>query len=648
MSDNPEYPILFTINSPADVKALPVADLTPLAAELRRFLIETVARTGGHLGGNLGAVELTIALHYIYDTPRDLIIWDVGAQAYPHKILTGRRDRFHTLRQYQGIAPFPRRDESPYDIFGVGHSSTSISAALGMAVARDQRGENHKVLAVIGDGGMTGGLAFEGLNNAGISGRDITVVLNDNSMAISPNVGALSQHLAALRADPRFEKIKDSMWQLAGRLPRGSQLRKALHGVDAGIRAMLIPGIWFERLGFRYIGPIDGHNLPELVRMFEWLRGITGPVLVHVLTEKGKGYKYAEEDRINLHSISKMDPSVGPVKGKKSTPDFSAIFSDELLQIAAVDTRVVAITPAMIEGSKLNKYQETFPDRCFDVGIAEQHAVTFAAGLAAQGMKPVVVIYSTFLQRAYDQVIHDVALQNLPVVFGIDRGGLVGGDGPTHHGAFDLSYLRAIPNMSVLAARDEMQLRLMLRAALEVESGSTAIRFPRGNPESRDLPPFKTSDVWKPVFLRGGLKGKGGVIISLGPIVYECLAAAEELARDEGLNLAVLDLQCVKPLDTEFLTVLASRYPLWMTVEDNAMQGGMGSALLEFISDRGLAVRVLRLGLPDRFITHGERDDLLREIGLDKESLRQTARMFFGELNAVTANRRLGNTATER
>jgi 1-deoxy-D-xylulose-5-phosphate synthase len=648
LSDHPEYPILFTINSPADVKALRVADLTLLAAELRRFLIETVARTGGHLGGNLGAVELTIALHYIYDTPRDLIIWDVGAQAYPHKILTGRRDRFHTLRQYQGIAPFPRRDESPYDTFGVGHSSTSISAALGMAVARDQRGENHKVLAVIGDGGMTGGLAFEGLNNAGASGRDITVVLNDNSMAISPNVGALSQHLAALRADPRFEKIKDSMWQLAGRLPRGSQLRKALHGVDAGIRAMLIPGIWFERLGFRYIGPIDGHNLPELVRMFEWLRGITGPVLVHVLTEKGKGYKYAEEDRINLHSISKMDPSVGPVKGKKSTPDFSAIFSDELLQIAAVDTRVVAITPAMIEGSKLNKYQETFPDRCFDVGIAEQHAVTFAAGLAAQGMKPVVVIYSTFLQRAYDQVIHDVALQNLPVIFGIDRGGLVGGDGPTHHGAFDLSYLRSIPNMSVLAARDEMQLRLMLRAALEMESGSTAIRFPRGNPESRDLPPFKTSDVWKPVFLRRDLKDKGGVIISLGPIGYECLAAAEELARDEGLNLAVLDLQCVKPLDTEFLTVLASRYPLWMTVEDNALQGGMGSALLEFISDRGLAVRVLRLGLPDRFIAHGERDDLLREIGLDKKSLRQTARIFFGELNTVTTNRRLGNKATER
>lgn len=621
------YRLLPTIENPADLKKLPEAELEILADEIRRFIIEIVSQTGGHLGSNLGSVELTIALHYIYETPKDLIVWDVGAQAYPHKILTGRMKRFHTNRQYGGISGFPRRDESPYDAFGVGHSSTSISAAIGMATARDHLKEDHKVIAVIGDGGMTGGLAFEGLNNAGASGRDITVVLNDNSMSISPSVGALSQHLSSLRTDLRFERLKDTMWQLAGRLPKGSKLRKALSGVDAGIRAMLIPGLWFERLGFRYVGPIDGHNIPEMIKMFKWLKGISGPVVVHLLTRKGKGYSYAESDGLHLHGVSKFDPDTGPVKKKGvSALSCSAIFSDELEKVAAEDSRVIAITPAMIEGSALVGYQKRFPDRCIDVGIAEQHAVTFAAGLAARGLRPVLAIYSTFLQRAYDQVVHDVAMQDLPVVFGIDRAGLVGEDGPTHHGALDISYLRSIPKMSILVPRDEINIRRMLRAALKVNDGPVAIRFPRGAPPVFDSSGMTSENVWKLEFLR---MGSGGVIIGVGPILADCVKLSEELLEEEKIDIAVVDLKCVKPLDEQELSLLADSYPIWMTVEENALQGGVGSALLEFISNSDLDVKLKCFGLPDRYITHGHRSELIKEIGLDKESLKQAALAIF-------------------
>ncbi|MFH0766110.1 MAG: 1-deoxy-D-xylulose-5-phosphate synthase [Calditrichota bacterium] len=626
MSKTDGFRFLPTIDDPADVRSLRIEDLEILAQELRQFIIETVSNTGGHLGSNLGAVELAIALHYVYDTPRDLIVWDVGAQAYPHKILTGRRKRFHTNRQYGGIAGFPRRDESIYDTFGVGHSSTSISAALGMAVARDLRGEKHKVIAVIGDGAMTGGMAYEGLNNAGIGEHDLTVILNDNSMAISPNVGALKGYLSAIRTNPRFEKLKDTMWQLTGRLPRGSQLRKALHGMDAGLREMLIPGLWFERLGFRYVGPIDGHNLPEMIRMFHWLKTLTGPVVIHLLTVKGKGYLPAENDPLCLHGVNKFDPDVGPVTVNGSALTFSEHFSSELCALAEKDPTIVAITPAMIEGSALNEFQARFPNRCFDVGIAEQHALTFAAGLATQGIKPVVAIYSTFLQRAFDQLVHDIALQNLPVVLGVDRAGLVGEDGPTHHGAFDLSYLRHIPSLRALAARDGAQLRAMLRAALTIKDGPVAVRFPRGKPPKFPLALSKDEDVWKPQTLRDG---KDGLIIGVGPILADLLIVADKLQKENKVSLEVVDLRCLKPLPEEPLRELAHRHCRWLTVEENALEGGAGSALIEFLADRGLDVTVCRKGLPDRFITHGDRASLLREIGLDVESLCQTARDFF-------------------
>ncbi len=629
MTETNGYKLLPTIESPADLKKLKISYLSELAKELRQFIIETVSRTGGHLGSNLGAVELTIALHYIYEAPQDLIVWDVGAQAYSHKILTGRFKQFHTNRQYGGISGFPRKEESPYDAFTVGHSSTSISAALGMAVARDLKGEEHKTIAVIGDGAMTGGLAFEGLNNAGVAGHDLTVILNDNRMAISPNVGALSNYLSSIRGDPRFEKIKDTLWQIVGKLPRGSKLRRALHGVDAGIRAMLVPGLWFERLGFRFVGPIDGHNLPEMLRMFKWLKGISGPVLVHVLTEKGRGYPIAKSDRTLLHGVSRFDPHKGPLckSVQKHQQNFCEQFSDELCHIAEKDDRIIAITPAMIEGSALYEFQERFPDRCFDVGIAEQHALTFAAGLATNGMKPVVAIYSSFLQRSYDQLVHDVALQNAPVVLGVDRAGLVGEDGPTHHGAFDISFLRHIPRVRILIPRDGKQLRRMLHAALQIEDAPVALRFPRGAPPRfKHVSLEKYHDVWQPQKLR---EGKRGLIIGVGPVLANCLEAAENISKDNNIEIAVFDLQCVKPLPVEILTQLAETYRIWMVVEDNAKAGGVGSALLEFVSDSGFDVTIKRCGLPDRFVTHGDVHSLYREVGLDVQSLTEDVCRLF-------------------
>lgn len=624
MADRSRLTHLPKIKSPADLHQFNQAELTEVAAELRRYIIEVVASTGGHLGSNLGAIELTLALHYCYDAPRDQIVWDVGAQAYAHKILTGRFEQFRTNRQYGGISGFPRRAESPYDAFGVGHSSTSISAALGIAVARDLLQQKHKVIAVIGDGGMTGGMAFEGLNHAGGEGRDITVILNDNRMAISPSVGALSAHLSSLRADTRFERLKDSMWEMAGKLPKGSKLRKALHGVDSGIRAMLVPGLWFERLGFRYIGPVDGHNLPELIKMFSWLREVKGPVLVHILTQKGKGYEHAENDALNLHGVSKFDVATGPEKSNGGGMTFAAEFSDELLQLAKRDPRIVAITPAMIEGSCLNEFQKALPDRCFDVGIAEQHAVTYAAGLAANGLKPVLAIYSSFLQRGFDQLIHDVALQDIPVIFGVDRAGLVGEDGPTHHGSFDLSFMRSIPNLNILIPRDGGQMRSMLDWAVEAPS-PTAIRFPRGKPPRRIIPPTSIPDITKPELL---IDGNDGLIIGCGPILSDVVAVLERL-RVDGIELALLDLRCLKPLDDKALEQYARKFEKWLTIEENVLQGGMGSTILEWLSDHQKKTMVKRLGLPDRFVTHGDRAALLTEVGLDSENIFDTCRKFF-------------------
>lgn len=618
-------PLLSKINTPADLKSLSLPQLERLAGELRQYIVEVVSQTGGHLGSTLGVIELTIALHYVYDTPDDLIVWDVGAQAYAHKILTGRREAFLTNRQYGGISGFPRREESIYDTFGVGHSSTSISAALGMAIARDLKGESRKVIAVIGDGGMTGGMAFEALNNAGAAGTDLTVILNDNRMSISPNVGALSRYLSALRTDPRFEQLKDSLWEFAGHLPKGSKLRRALSGVGSGLRAMFVPGLWFERLGFRYIGPLDGHNLPELVKMFQWLKGVKGPVVVHILTEKGKGYPHAENDGLRLHSVGKFDPEVGP-RLQEVGATFSAIFADQLLKEAENDPRIVAITPAMIEGSCLNLFQKRFPERCFDVGIAEQHSLTFAAGLATQGLKPVVAIYSTFLQRAYDQLIHDIALQNLPVILGVDRAGLVGEDGPTHHGAFDISYLRAVPNLTILAPRDESELRLMLKWALANARGPIAIRFSRGVPPTFPGPVTPEANPLCPEVLRSG---EDGLVIGTGTILKEVLIAASKLEEIAHLKLQVVDVRCIKPLSASFFQSMAERFPVWVTVEENTLMGGMGSAVMELVSELKLRVMVHRLGIPDRFVPHGDRASLLKDVGLDAENLYLRFQEFF-------------------
>ena len=626
MIDWTKYPLLSRIDSPADLKLFEVSELELLAGEMREFMIEVVSRTGGHLGSNLGSVEFIIALHYVYDVPKDQIIFDVGAQAYPHKIITGRRKLFETNRQFGGISGFPSREESECDAFSVGHSSTSISAALGMAAARDRNGDKYKILTVIGDGGMTGGLAYEGLNNAGALNADLTVILNDNRMAISPSVGALSQYLKSVRSDTRFEKVKDSMWSLAGRLPKSSKLRKALRGVNAGMQAMLVPGLWFTHLGFRYIGPLDGHDLPELLTLFKWLKNISGPVLVHLRTEKGRGYPPAEVASTHLHGVSKFNPQTGPVVSKNNKRTFSKHFSDELLKLAKRDDKIVVITPAMIEGSELMRFQETLPDRCFDVGIAEQHAVTFAAGLATKGMIPVAVIYSTFLQRAYDQIVHDVALQDLHVVFGIDRAGLVGEDGPTHHGSFDISYLRHIPNMTLLVPRDEHQLRQMLKTALYEIDGPVGIRFPRGAPPKYNGASRTSTNVQEAELLR---KGRDGLIISAGILLADCLKVADELEMEKGLNLAVLDLRCVKPLDSESLRKMAITFKRWLSVEESALIGGLGSALLEFTGDNGLDVNIKRIGLPDSFITHGDRLNLLKEAALDHSSIKRVAMDFF-------------------
>ncbi len=622
------FKFLPLVDTPKDLKKLSISDLQELANEIRQFLVDVISKTGGHLGSNLGSVELILALHTVYNAPIDQIIWDVGCQAYTHKIITGRKEVFSSNRQYGGISGFPKREESNYDVFGVGHASTSISAALGIASARDLLNQDFKVVAVIGDGGLSGGMAFEGLNNTGATGKDITVVFNDNNMAISPNVGALSNLFSSIRSDPRFQKIKDHMWELTGRLPQGQRLRKAMHGMDEGVRAMLMPGLWFERLGFRYVGPIDGHDLEELISIMKWAKNKKGPIVVHVRTTKGKGYSFAETDGTKLHGVSKFDPKIGPQKKDKSFDQLNCCehFSYELEDLAENDKRICAITPAMIEGSALSKFQERFPNRCFDVGIAEEHALTFAAGLAVQGLKPVVAIYSSFLQRAFDQLIHDIALQNLPVVLGVDRAGLVGEDGPTHHGAFDLSYIRHIPNVTLFVPRDGQQLRIMLREALKQKKCPVAIRFPRGS-APKFTPHIETNeDVWQPELLRDG---SAGLIVGVGTILSNCIKAAERLKEEANLNLAVLDLRCVKPLDLEYMKVMAKKYQKWAVVEENTIIGGVGSMLVEFTNDYDLNVKIRRIGLPDRFITHGDNANLWREVGFDVDSLTDSIREFF-------------------
>ncbi|MEW6232616.1 MAG: 1-deoxy-D-xylulose-5-phosphate synthase [Chloroflexota bacterium] len=619
--------ILDKVNTPADLRGLSLRDLNLLAQEIRQLLVETVSQTGGHLASNLGVVELTIALHSTFESPKDKIVWDVGHQCYVHKLLTGRKDRFSTIRQYQGLCGFTVREESCHDVYGTGHASTSVSAALGLAVARDLRGGDENVVAVIGDGAMTGGLAFEGVNNTGQLQSRLIVVLNDNEMSISPNVGALARYLDRLRADPRYWHAKGDVERALSRWPLGTLVADVLKRLKNSFKGLVIHTMIWEELGFTYLGPVDGHDIGLLKETLELAKKMERPVLVHVVTKKGKGYEPAEEDAVNFHGL--------PPNGTKKAlaPTYTKVFGQTVVKMAQRDPRIVAITAAMREGTGLVDFAKAFPHRFFDVGIAEEHAVTFAAGLASQGMRPVVAIYSTFLQRAYDQVIHDVCIQNLPVIFCVDRGGIVGDDGRTHQGTFDLSYLRHVPNMVVMTPKDENELVAMLWTSLQVE-GPVAIRYPRGAGVGVPLEEEPTPlPIGKAEVLR---RGRDLAILAVGVSVYPALAAAETLSL-EGIDAAVVNARFVKPLDRSLIVGLAKHFRRIVTVEENALAGGFGSAVLELLEERGLTgVNVKRIGLPDEFVEHGTQEILRNKYNLTSEGIIKLIRNYFPELRLIS------------
>lgn len=615
--------LLDKINSPADLKNFSVSELAGLAKELREFVITTISHTGGHLAPSLGVVELTLVLHYLFDSPRDKIVWDVGHQAYVHKILTGRKDRFSTIRQYHGISGFPKIAESEYDSFGTGHASTSISSALGMACARDLAGEDYNVIVVIGDGALTGGLAFEGLNNAGASGKKIIVIVNDNAMSISKNVGAFSKYLTTLITMQSYNKLKREIWGITGKLSiLGRKIRNIVGRVDEGLKSIVVPGLLFERLGFRYFGPVDGHDISRLIRVLRLVKSLNGPIMVHVVTRKGKGYEPAEKNASIFHGLGAFDKETGKTAKKSSIPSYNKVFGMSLTEFGEDNKKIVGITAAMSIGTGLIHFADKFPDRFFDVGIAEGHAVTFAAGLAAQGYKPVVALYSSFLQRAYDSVIHDVALQKLPVVFAIDRAGLVGDDGPTHHGVFDLSYLRVVPNLIVMAPKDEFELKRMLYTALKYEKGPIALRYPRGSGVGVPLDaPIKELEIGKGEVVANG---KDAVIIAVGTVVYNALKA-REILLEENIDVQVVNARFIKPLDEELLNNQFEKFNLIVTVEDNAIQGGFGSAVSELLLQGDHDDVVLhKIGIPDEFIEQGSISQLYQQVGLDADSIANT------------------------
>lgn len=619
--------LLDRINSPQDLKALSLAELQELAAEIRARIIETVSKNGGHLGPNLGVVELTLALHTVLDSPRDKLIWDVGHQSYPHKLVTGRRDRFHTLRQYGGISGFPRLCESPHDAFGTAHAGTSISAALGYAIARDRRGEDYAVVAVLGDGAFTAGMAFEALNHAGDLGTALVVVLNDNEMSIAPNVGAVAEYLTRLRTDHTIYRARQDLEALLSRIPAiGTSMVKVAERLTDTLRQLLVPGRLFEELGFSYYGPIDGHNIALLQRVLREAIARRKPVVIHVATEKGRGYKPAEQDPSRLHAL-KPSSEVAAAGTAKKAPSYSQVAADTLIELAREDDRIITITAAMPDGTGLDRFQKVFPDRMLDVGIAEQHAVTLAAGLACGGMKPVVAIYSTFLQRAYDQVIHDVCLQNLDVTFCVDRAGLVGDDGATHHGSFDLAYLRPIPNVVLMAPKDESELRDMVRTALEYP-GPAFVRYPRGS--GRGVPIDRPPQILPLARAETLRTGNDVAIIAVGPWAYNALEAAERLSA-RGVEATVINARFIKPLDEATILAAAAATRRVVTVEEGVLAGGFGSAVLELIADHGLAdVRVRRLGLPDRFVEHGPIPRLQQDCGLSTEAIVEAALALVG------------------
>jgi 1-deoxy-D-xylulose-5-phosphate synthase len=607
--------LLESINSPADLRRLDRKQLPQLATELRAFLIDSVSKTGGHLSSNLGTVELTIALHAVFNTPDDRLVWDVGHQCYAHKVLTGRREGMSTLRMHGGVSGFPKRSESPYDTFGVGHSSTSISAALGMALAAKHKGEDRKAVAIIGDGAMSAGMAFEAMNNAGVGDADMLVILNDNEMSISPPVGALNHILTRLTSSKTYNVAREAGRHMLGFAPPLLELARR---AEEHVKGMIAPGTLFEEFGFHYYGPIDGHDLDALIPTLENLKKLKGPKFLHVITKKGQGYKLAENDPILYHGVGKFAACDGIQSAKGPAKlTYTQVFGDWLCDMAKADSRLIGITPAMREGSGMVRFSAEHADRYFDVGIAEQHAVTFAAGLACEGLKPVVAIYSTFLQRGYDQLVHDVALQNLPVVFAVDRGGLVGADGPTHHGTFDLSFVTCIPNMVVMAPADEAECRQMLSTAYALDCPSM-VRYPRGSGTGK-LPEanLDTLPVGKGEIRR---RGKDVALLAFGSLVPAALAAGEEL------DATVVNMRFVKPLDVDLIVELAGNHSLLVSIEENAVIGGAGSEIERVLAERGLHVPVLRLGLPDRFIDHGEQGQLLAELGLDKDGIVRSVR----------------------
>ncbi len=624
--------LLDQINFSFDVKKLDSEELESLCKEIREVILATVSRNGGHLASNLGVVELTLALHYVFDLPKDKLVWDVGHQSYAHKLLTGRAKRFKTLRQDGGISGFPKRDESPYDAFDSGHSGTSISAVLGMTEARRRKGEGGKVVAIIGDGSMTAGLAFEGLNQTGDLHRDLVVVLNDNEMSISPNVGALSSYLNRLMTGEFVNRFRDEMMAFLETLPGiGKSVSRFAKQAEESLKGLLVPGLLFEELGMKYIGPIDGHRLDYLIETFQNIRKLKGPILVHVLTKKGKGYTPAERNPAHFHSVSPFDVETGePRSGssKKGIPTYTEVFGKTLCRLARENDRIIAITAAMQSGTGLELFLKEFPDRFYDIGIAEQHAVTFAAGLALEGMKPVVAIYSTFLQRAYDQILQDVCLQNLPVVFALDRAGIVGEDGPTHHGLFDFSYLRHMPNLTVMAPKDENEFQHMIRTAIELP-GPVAFRYPRGGGTGVAIEDsLRTLAIGKGEVLR---EGEDILILAIGSTVYPSLQAAAIL-DEEGIHAAVINSRFLKPLDEDLLCRWAKRTGRVLTVEENVLQGGFGSAVLELLEASGISsVIVRRLGIPDLFVENAPQSLLRNRYGIDTDGIVHEVKRMVGE-----------------
>jgi len=624
MSAPTEYPYLSKITLPSDLRALPESALRDVSNEVREYMVDTITKVGGHFGAGLGVVELTVALHYVFNTPHDKIVIDTGHQGYPHKILTGRKDQLHTIRQKDGLSGFLKRGESEYDVFGAGHASTSISAALGLATARVLTCDDYRVAAVIGDGGMTGGMVYEAMNNCGVQNRDLLVILNDNNMSFAPNVWALSNYFSQIFSSPTGTKLRSHIWDIAGKIDTvGDRIRKVAHQVDNGLKALLTPGMLFEALGFNYFGPINGHNVNNLVTMLRNLKDAKGPTLLHVITQKGKGYAPAEQDKQFLHAIGKVDKITGksfpsPAPTKPAPPTYQKVFGEAMTELCAIDKRIVGITAAMPDGTGLDILSKSFPEQVIDVGIAESHAVTFAAGLACEGIVPVCAIYSSFLQRAFDNIVHDCALQHLHVVFALDRSGLVGADGPTHHGVLDLGYLRLIQGMIVMAPKDEQELRDMLHSAVyDYTKGPSAIRYPRGNGLGVSLRepqsiPLGTGEIMK--------QGQSVALVGIGKMVNECMKASE-LLEAQGMQVTVANARFVKPLDEQLFSTLFDNHDYIITVEDGQIQGGFGSAVSEFATYKRYQGNLIMHGIRDEFVDHGTQEELFADLNLDAKGI---------------------------